>query len=200
MWTAFTVTERPVVAWGHWGRGGGGRCEGGTVQGQKEASEGDGLARRPDCSDRLTAIHSKAKLTKQHTLDEHSVRHASPFISIKLLKCIWQASHYILQTVHGCISVWLCQIDLMRNSLFLYLLLWYESHFAGFLSSYHIPNPTEYCKSYKQVCVAFISFSTTKVPVQLSKMENSTAHEVLAAHTCPKRCTQTLGTPDHDFP
>lgn len=82
------MTERPVVAWGHWGRGGWGRREGGTVQGRKEASEGDRLARHPDCSDRLTAIHSKAKLTKLHTLNEHSLQHVSSFISIKLLKCI----------------------------------------------------------------------------------------------------------------
>ena len=38
-----------------------------------------------------------------------------------------------------------------------------------------------------------------KVSVQLSKMENWKAYELLIAHTCPKRCMQTLHTLDHYF-
>lgn len=98
----------------------------------REASEGDRLATRPDCSDRLAAIHSKAKLTKLHTLNELQFTTCQFIYFNKAVKMYLTGFTLYPPNRHGCISVWLCQIDLIRNSLFLYLLLWYESHFAGF--------------------------------------------------------------------
>ena len=129
-----------MVAWGYcWGGGVGERdgdgCEGGNIQGQKETFEGDRLIHYLDCSNRFTVTQVMSNLIKLYTLNRYSLWYVT-YTSINLLKCIYQASDYIPHIMHEYISVWLCQVDLIRNSIFLYLLLWYELNFKVFLSSY----------------------------------------------------------------